>query len=208
MVAETRPITDHARAGGIATELSRLLADSYATYTKTLHYHWNVRGPHFYSLHQLFEEQYLELHAAIDVIAERIRQLGADTPPFGAPMDSLTAVRPDIGSPTAMGMVHELIEANETRHPVRARRGDRGRGARRCRHGGPGDGADRGPPEGAVDAALDGGRTVKPAPARPTRRPMLIRPRSTVAMAPDDADRPGGLVDRLRNVARRMSLAA
>ncbi len=114
MVAETRPITDHARAGGIATELSRLLADSYATYTKTLHYHWNVRGPHFYSLHQLFEEQYLELHAAIDVIAERVRQLGADTPPFGAPMDSLAAVRPDIGWPTAMGMVHELIEANET----------------------------------------------------------------------------------------------
>lgn len=30
MVTETRPMTDIAREGSIATELSRLLADSYA----------------------------------------------------------------------------------------------------------------------------------------------------------------------------------
>ena len=113
MVTETRPMTDIAREGSIATELSRLLADSYATYTKTLHYHWNVRGPHFYSLHKLFEEQYLELQGAVDEIAERVRQLGADTPPFGAPMDSLTAVRADTDVPAAMDMVRGLIDANE-----------------------------------------------------------------------------------------------
>jgi len=113
MVTETRPMTDIAREGSIATELSRLLADSYATYTKTLHYHWNVRGPHFYSLHKLFEEQYLELQEAVDEIAERVRQLGADTPPFGAPMDSLTAVRADTDVPAAMDMVRGLIDANE-----------------------------------------------------------------------------------------------
>ena len=113
MVIETRPLTDSARVGSTATELSRLLADSYATYTKTLYYHWNVRGPHFYSLHKLFEEQYLELQVAIDDIAERVRQLGVDTPPFGAPMDSLTAVRADAGVPTAMEMVEQLIEAHE-----------------------------------------------------------------------------------------------
>ncbi len=113
MVIETRPLTDSAREGSIATELSRLLADSNATYNKTLHYHWNVRGPHFYSLHKLFEEQYIELREAMDVIAERVRQLGADTPPFGAPMDSLTAIRADTGVPDAMDMVRELIEAHE-----------------------------------------------------------------------------------------------
>ena len=113
MVTETRPLTDIAREGSIATELSRLLADSYATYTKTLHYHWNVRGQHFYSLHKLFEEQYLELQEAIDEVAERVRQLGADTPPFGAPMDSLTAVRADTDVPAAMDMVRGLIDANE-----------------------------------------------------------------------------------------------
>lgn len=113
MVIETRPMTDTAREGSIATELSRLLADSNATYNKTLHYHWNVRGPHFYSLHKLFEEQYIELREAMDLIAERVRQLGADTPPFGGPMDSLTAIRADSGVPAAMDMVRELIEAHE-----------------------------------------------------------------------------------------------
>ncbi len=113
MVVETRPLTDSARERSIATELSRLLANSFAAYTKTLHYHWNVRGPHFYSLHQLYEEQYLELQEAIDVIAERVRQLGADTPPFGAPMDSLSAVRAESGVPSATDMVRELIDAHE-----------------------------------------------------------------------------------------------
>lgn len=113
MVVETRPVTQISREGTVTTELTRLLADSYATYTKTLHYHWNVRGPHFYSLHSLFEEQYLEQHGAIDLIAEHVRQLGADTPPFGAAMDSLSAVRADIGVPTAVDMVRELLEAHE-----------------------------------------------------------------------------------------------
>jgi len=113
MVVETRPMTQSTREGTVPTELTRLLADSYATYTKTLHYHWNVRGPHFYSLHGLFEEQYLELQGAIDLIAEHIRQLGADTPPFGDDMDSRSAVRADIGVPTAMDMVRELIDAHE-----------------------------------------------------------------------------------------------
>ena len=113
MVIETRPMTDTAHESSIATELSRLLADSNATYDKTLHYHWNVRGPHFYSLHRMFEEQYIELREGMDVVAERVRQLGADTPPFGAPMDSLSAIRADTGVPGAMDMVRELIEAHE-----------------------------------------------------------------------------------------------
>jgi starvation-inducible DNA-binding protein len=75
--------------------------------------HWNVRGPHLYALHKLFEEQYLELHAAIDEIAERVRQLGADTPPFGGPMASLTAIPQDADVPAAMDMVRGLIDAHE-----------------------------------------------------------------------------------------------
>ena len=113
MVIETRPMTDVSREDSIATELSRLLADTYATYTKTLYYHWNVTGPHFHSFHQMFEEQYLELQEATDLIAERIRQLGAKTPPFGDPLASLTTVRPDADAPAAMDMVLGLIEANE-----------------------------------------------------------------------------------------------
>jgi starvation-inducible DNA-binding protein len=64
----------------VADELMHLLADTYTLYLKTQNYHWNVRGPLFPQLHKLFEEQYIELSSAIDVIAERIRALEASTP--------------------------------------------------------------------------------------------------------------------------------
>lgn len=113
MVVETRPFADSTLSSTTSAELSRLLADSYATYTRTLYYHWNVRGPHFYALHKLFEEQYQELQVAIDDIAERVRQLGADTPPFGASMASLTGIGQDSEVPAAMDMVRGLIDAHE-----------------------------------------------------------------------------------------------
>ena len=43
---------------------------------KTQNYHWNVVGENFKALHVLFEEQYNELAAAVDEIAERMRALG------------------------------------------------------------------------------------------------------------------------------------
>lgn len=64
----------------IARELYNILADSYALYLKTQNFHWNVKGPYFQTLHVLFEEQYTELAAAIDEIAERIKQAGAYAP--------------------------------------------------------------------------------------------------------------------------------
>lgn len=64
----------------VAYALKKVLADSYALYLKTQNYHWNVTGPHFRSLHLMFEEQYTELAAAIDVIAEHIRILGEKAP--------------------------------------------------------------------------------------------------------------------------------
>lgn len=37
--------------------------------------HWNVEGPHFFSLHEAFQKQYEELFEAVDEIAERLRAL-------------------------------------------------------------------------------------------------------------------------------------
>jgi starvation-inducible DNA-binding protein len=61
----------------VADALQGLLKDTYALYLLTHNYHWNVEGPKFVSLHTLFEQQYTELFAAIDEIAERIRALDA-----------------------------------------------------------------------------------------------------------------------------------
>jgi len=68
-------ITEPSRMA-ISEGLSRFLADTYALYLKTQNFHWNVRGPEFYSLHLLFEKQYQDLAEAVDEIAERIVALG------------------------------------------------------------------------------------------------------------------------------------
>ena len=60
----------------VAESLKKVLASSYILSLKTQNYHWNVKGPHFKQLHDLFGEQYNELNTAIDDIAERIRALG------------------------------------------------------------------------------------------------------------------------------------
>lgn len=38
----------------VTNSLKVALADSYVLYLKTQHYHWNVTGPHFKSLHLMF----------------------------------------------------------------------------------------------------------------------------------------------------------
>ena len=97
----------------VADALARLLADTYTLYLMTHGYHWNVTGPHFRSLHLMFEEQYEELAGAVDEIAERIRQLGPMAPGSYREMARLTEVGDAEGKPDAMGMVHMLIDANE-----------------------------------------------------------------------------------------------
>lgn len=105
--------TKDVRRDPVAEQLSRLLADTYALYQKTLYYHWNVTGPDFPSLHELFEQHYRELQEATDTVAERVRQLGAETPPFGKSMATLTSVPDDDSVPDAMQMVRALIDARE-----------------------------------------------------------------------------------------------
>lgn len=61
-------------------KLKVVLANSYTLYLKTHNYHWNVTGPNFKSLHDLFEVQYTELATAVDDIAERIRALDSVAP--------------------------------------------------------------------------------------------------------------------------------
>lgn len=65
---------------GVVSALKILLADEFLLYTKLRNFQWNVTGPHFHSLHELFEEQYTELADIVDEVAERIRQYGDMAP--------------------------------------------------------------------------------------------------------------------------------
>ena len=98
-----------------ADALAQLLADSYTLYLKTQNYHWNVTGPHFGELHAIFEQQYTDLAAAVDLIAERLRALGAPAPGSFAEFGARTAV-PEAGpgKTPAMEMVAHLATDHET----------------------------------------------------------------------------------------------
>lgn len=98
----------------IAQGLSRLLADTYSLYLKTHYFHWNVTGPMFHSLHQMFEEEYVELAQAVDDIAERIRTLGAVAPGSYSEFAELSSIKETREVPTAQEMVRLLVEGNET----------------------------------------------------------------------------------------------
>ena len=93
--------------------LNKLLADSYLLYLKTQNYHWNVTGNMFQSLHTLFEEQYLEQAAAIDVVAERIRALGEYAPGSFAAFSKVSSIKEETAIPSADEMIHNLVQGNE-----------------------------------------------------------------------------------------------
>lgn len=97
----------------IAQGLAVLLADSYTLYLKTHNFHWNVRGPMFQTLHLMFETQYTELALAVDLIAERIRALGAPAPGSYAEFGKLTSINEAAGVPKAQDMIRQLLEDNE-----------------------------------------------------------------------------------------------
>jgi len=56
--------------------LNQRLADCIDLQTQCKHAHWNVKGPAFIALHKLFDEINGDVEAYVDLIAERIVQLG------------------------------------------------------------------------------------------------------------------------------------
>jgi starvation-inducible DNA-binding protein len=97
----------------IAAGLSALLADSYTLYLMTHNFHWNVTGPMFNTLHQMFMQQYTEQWTALDQIAERIRALGHPAPGTYREFTQLASIREVSGVPKAMEMVKLLVAAQE-----------------------------------------------------------------------------------------------
>ncbi len=106
-------ISDKDRAA-MAEGLSKLLADTYTLYLTTHNFHWNVTGPMFNTLHQMFMVQYTELWNAVDPIAERIRSLGHVAPGSYAQFAKLSSLKDAPATPPkALEMVRILVEGHE-----------------------------------------------------------------------------------------------
>ena len=93
----------------VADMLGVFLANTYTLYLKTQNYHWNVTGPEFYTLHQVFEGHYEDLAEAVDEIAERIRQIGHFAPASFKEFSNLATLKEADGVPSAKEMAKELL---------------------------------------------------------------------------------------------------
>lgn len=63
-----------------ARYIDEVLARTYTLMIETQILHWNVKGPLFLAAHELSEQHYKDMFAAVDVIAERNRALGQTSP--------------------------------------------------------------------------------------------------------------------------------
>jgi starvation-inducible DNA-binding protein len=63
----------------IAEAVNPLVADAFALYLKTKNYHWHMSGSHYRDYHLLLDEQADQIFAMTDILAERLRKLGATT---------------------------------------------------------------------------------------------------------------------------------
>jgi starvation-inducible DNA-binding protein len=108
------PMVEDKDGQRVADALSNVLADTFIVYLKTHNFHWNVTGPMFHTLHQMFEEQYNELWLAVDAIAERIRSLGFIAPGSYGEFAKLTYLQEAPVARNATEMIAELLRDHET----------------------------------------------------------------------------------------------
>lgn len=95
-------------------ELQRALkiafASEFSFYLKAHYFHWNVEGPLFKQLHDLFGVIYEEVYGSIDTFAENIRKTGAYTPGSFQRFSVLTLIDDEIQLLPAESMVLELLQ--------------------------------------------------------------------------------------------------
>ncbi len=68
-------LSDHVRKQACALLQARL-SDALDLEAQTKQAHWNIKGPHFLQLHQLFDAVHDEIEQFVDLLAERITTLG------------------------------------------------------------------------------------------------------------------------------------
>ncbi len=126
----THTISDK-KSNAVVSGLQTILADTYALMAQTHLAHWNVEGPHFFSLHAAFQTQYEELFEAVDEIAERLRALDVLAPGGLKTLAGLSNVQEGaVESTPAKDFVAHLVDAHEvvlgTAKTVRDAAGDSG----------------------------------------------------------------------------------
>lgn len=92
----------------LTDSLNKQIANFSVLYVKLHHYHWFVKGDHFYELHTKFEEFYTEVATYIDELAERLLTLKEK--PLAMMKDFLqqSSITEASGNETAQQMVQNI----------------------------------------------------------------------------------------------------
>jgi len=94
----------------VGAGLAGVLSDTYLLYVKTQGFHWNVTGPQFGELHAMFEQQYVDLAAAVDELAERLRAIGQIAPGSFAQFKRMSKIGEEEDAPDSDRMIEVLTE--------------------------------------------------------------------------------------------------
>jgi starvation-inducible DNA-binding protein len=98
-------------------ELQRALkiafASEYSFALKAQNFHWNVEGPLFPQLHELFGTIYEEAYGSIDAFAENIRKIKAYTPASYTRFSMLSGIEDETEILPPEAMIAELLADSE-----------------------------------------------------------------------------------------------
>ena len=99
----------------VAEHLSKILADEYVIYTKTLRAHWNLEGIDFHTKHVFFEDHYNAIKEFTDGVAERIRKIGHYAPATLKQFLQLTHLSEEIeGDNSSLNYMKVLLQDHDT----------------------------------------------------------------------------------------------
>ena len=88
-------------------------ASEFTFYLKAHFFHWNVEGPLFTQLHDLFGKIYEEVYGSVDDFAEKLRSLGAYAPGSNSRFSVLSYINDEQEVLPADEMVTELLEDSD-----------------------------------------------------------------------------------------------
>lgn len=99
----------------IADQLSKILADEFVLYSKTLNAHWNIEGPDFHAVHLYLETLYNQQQGIVDTVAEKIRAVGHYVPAQLTKYLELTHLsEKDLEKNDSQTLFAELLEDHES----------------------------------------------------------------------------------------------
>lgn len=96
----------------LVQQMKVILGTNFGLYFKTHSFHWNIEGSDFVQYHTYLGELYDAVYDNVDIIAEKIRMLGAYAPTGLSRMLELSAIEESETIPTATEIFSQLSDDN------------------------------------------------------------------------------------------------